>query len=277
MMKRSIFSRIWIFLPLFVVAMYILFPIAFLVINSFKGDAEIIENPLSWPKNWNFEYIINAANKIHFFKAFCITAVITCVSVALIVFISSLAAWVMVRRKTIWSKILFFAFTAAMLVPFQSIMYPLISEFSSMHLKNTTGLILMYGGFGLSLSVFLYHGFIKSIPKSIEEAAIIDGASMFRTFFTIVFPLLKPITVSVVILNSIWIWNDYLLPFLVIGEGSSKTLVLELYYARMLSDTYTTSYQLIFPAVLITIVPVIIAFLFLQKYFIKGISSGAVK
>ena len=135
----------------------------------------------------------------------------------------------------------------------------------------------MYGGFGLSLSIFMYHGFIKGIPKSIEEAAIIDGANIFQIFFHVVFPLLKSTTVTVVILNAMWIWNDYLLPFQILGNSEFKTLTLELYFAKMQTSQFGNPWELIFPAVLISIVPIIIVFLFLQKHIVKGVADGALK
>lgn len=184
----------------------------------------------------------------------------------------------MVRSKTILSNIVFLCFTAAMLVPFQSLMYPLLSVFEKMGLKNVQGLILMYGGFGLSMSVFLYHGFIKSVPASLEEAAVLDGANLFQMFFKVVFPLLKGTTVTVIVLNGMWIWNDYLLPFLVIGNKTgSKTLTLELYFAKLTSGQYGNPWELIFPAVFVTIIPIIILYIFLQKYIVAGVSEGAVK
>ena len=183
----------------------------------------------------------------------------------------------MVRNHTRFSNVLLLMFTAAMLVPFQAVMYPLISLMENLQLKNLLGLIIMYGGFGLSLSVFLYHGFIKSVPRSVEEAAVIDGCNILQLFFRVVFPLLKSTTVTVIILNAMWIWNDYLLPFLVIGNSDFKTLTLEIYYAKMLSGQYGNPWELIFPAVLVSIIPIIIVFLSLQKYFVKGVSDGAVK
>lgn len=147
-----------------------------------------------------------------------------------------------------------------------------------MGLKNVQGLILMYGGFGLSMSVFLYHGFIKSVPASLEEAAVLDGANLFQMFFKVVFPLLKGTTVTVIVLNGMWIWNDYLLPFLVIGNKTgSKTLTLELYFAKLTSGQYGNPWELIFPAVFVTIIPIIILYIFLQKYIVAGVSEGAVK
>ena len=151
-------------------------------------------------------------------------------------------------------------------------MYPLISLMENLQLKNLLGLIIMYGGSGLSLSVFF-----KSVPRSVEEAAVIDGCNILQLFFRVVFPLLKSTTVTVIILNAMWIWNDYLLPFLVIGNSDFKTLTLEIYYAKMLSGQYGNPWELIFPAVLVSIIPIIIVFLSLQKYFVKGVSDGAVK
>ena len=274
---RGKLSKVLIYIALFIVAGYTLFPIVFLVINSFKSQNEVVASPLALPESFNFEYIINAAGKINFFSSLFITFLITLFSVALITVVSALAAWVMVRNKWKYSDILLLMFTAAMLIPFQAVMYPLLSLFENMGLKNILGLILMYGGFGLSLSVFLYHGFIKSVPVSVEEAAVIDGANIFQMFFKIVFPLLKSSTVTVIILNSMWIWNDYLLPFLVIGNGRMRTLTLELYFAKMTSGQYGNPWELIFPAVFVSIIPIITVFLFLQKYIVKGVADGAVK
>ena len=141
-------------------------------------------------------------------------------------------------------------------------------------LGKVTGFL---GGFGLAMSTFLYHGFMKSVPASLEEAAIIDGASVFQVYFKIVMPLVKPTTVTVIILNAMWVWNDYLLPFLVLGDSENKTLTLALYYAKMKDGPYSVPWDLMFPAVLITVIPVIILFLFLQKQIIKGMADGAVK
>ena len=262
---------------IFLMTLLTLFPVAFLVLNSFKSQTEIVKTPMALPKNFSFEYIGTAIEKINIGPSFVLTLVITLLSVALIILVSSAAAWMMVRFKSKFSTFLLLCFTASMLIPFQAIMYPLISIFDNMGLKNVPGLILMYGGFGLSMSLFLYHGFIKSIPVSLEEAAIIDGASPIQVYFQVIMPLLKPTTMTVIILNGMWIWNDYLLPFLVIGNSPIKTLTLSVYFAKIESGQYGISWDLIFPAVLITITPVIIMFLFLQKNIIKGISDGAVK
>lgn len=263
---------------LIAIAIYTLAPLVLLVFNSFKSNNEIVESPVALPSSWSFQNIISAAQQINFFKSIGITFVITAVSIFLLVIVSSLAAWVMVRSKTIFAKVLYFGFTAAMLIPFQSLMYPLLNIFDTMGLKNIPGLIIMYGGFGISMSVFMYHGFIKSIPQSLEEAAILDGANLFQMFFYVVFPLLKSTTVTVIVMNGMWIWNDYLLPFLVIGNREGvKTLTLELYFAKLTAGQYGNPWELIFPAVLVTSIPIMILYIFVQKYIVAGVADGAVK
>lgn len=259
------------------VALYTVFPIYFLFVNSFKSQKEIVASPIALPGNWNLQYLKSAAQQINLLPSVANTLIITVVSVTLIVLISSLTAWMMVRNKTKGSNLLFLVFTAAMLIPFQSVMYPLVSLMENIGLKNMGGLIIMYGGFGLSMTIFLYHGFFKSVPVALEEAAMIDGANIFQMFFQIVFPMVKPITVTAIITNAMWIWNDYLLPFLIIGNNDRKTLTLSLYYAKSLSGQYGNPWELIFPAVLICAVPILIVFIFLQKNIIEGISAGAVK
>jgi raffinose/stachyose/melibiose transport system permease protein len=275
-LKKRI-STICVYVILTLIALYTLAPLWFLFVNSFKSQSEIINDPLGLPSSFKLDYILNAIKEIHFFKALGVTALITAVSVGLVVLVSSMAAWLMVRHKTKTSSVVFMFFVAAMLIPFQAIMYPLIQFFDQFNLKNVPGLIIMYGGFGLSMSVFLYHGFVKGVPLGIEEAAFIDGCNVFQMFFMIVMPLLKSITVTVIVLTAMWIWNDYLLPFLVIGNSSTKTLVLELYFARILAGQYGNPWQLIFPAVFVSIIPIVIVFLFLQKHIVRGISDGAIK
>ncbi|WP_172254061.1 carbohydrate ABC transporter permease [Saccharibacillus deserti] len=278
--KRSVRmpgGRIAVYAVLTLIALGTLFPLLFLSINSFKDQGAIVAEPMALPKDWSFVYISEALSQINFGQAAFITAGITILSVGLIVFCSSLLSWMLVRNNSTSSRGLLLVLTAAMLVPFQSLMYPLIHQFESFGLKNLPGLILMYGGFGLGMSVFLYHGFMRSVPLALEEAALIDGASIGSLFFRIVFPLVQPITVTVIILNSLWIWNDYLLPFLVLGNAEHKTLTLELYYAKMLAGQFSNPWELIFPAVLGSIIPIVVLYVFLQKYFIKGVTEGAVK
>lgn len=284
-MKKNVFStknktligKIFRYVMLGIFALYTLAPLMFLFVNSFKSQSEIDGSPLALPDVWNLNHIVNAFKQINFSKSILITALVTVISAALIVIVSSLAAWMLVRNKSKMSSALLLVFISAMLIPFQSVMYPLIDMADKSNMKNLFGIIIMYGGFGLSLSIFLYHGFIKSIPKSIEEAAIIDGANIFQIFFHVVFPLLKSTTVTVIILNAMWIWNDYLLPFQVLGNSEFKTLTLELYFAKMQTSQFGNPWELIFPAVLISIIPIIVIFLFLQKHIVKGVADGALK
>lgn len=275
-LKKKV-RMVLLYVVLSLIALYTLAPLWLLLVNSFKDQSQIISSPLALPTSFTLSYLSNAAQEIHFFKALLVTTSITSASVLLIVVVSSLAAWMMVRNKSTASFVVFMCFVAAMLIPFQAVMYPLIQFFDDIRLKSATGLILMYGGFGLSMSVFLYHGFVKGVPRGVEEAATIDGCNILQMYLHVVMPLLKSITVTVIVLNSMWIWNDYLLPFLVIGNSSTKTLVLELYFARITAGQFGNPWQLIFPSVLISIIPIIIVYLFLQKYIVKGISDGAIK
>ena len=263
---RGKIKRAIIVVILAVLAIVTIFPIWFLIVNSFKGQQEIVASPIALPKSWNLDYLKNAAEQINLGSSLIQTVLIT-----------SFAAWAIARADSKVANILFIAYTAAMLIPFQSVMYPLVSLMDKLGLKNTPGLILMYGGFGISMSVLLYRGFIKSIPLSLEEAAMLDGANIFQIYRYVVMPLLKPTTMTVVITNAVWIRNDYLLPFLVIGNNDKKTLTLSLYYAKSLSGQYGNPWELIFPAVLLCIIPIVIIFIILQKNIIEGISAGAVK
>ena len=273
-MKAKRASRAILYVVLTIIALYTLSPLAFLLINSFKTQPEIVSAPLALPSSWDFGHLTGAAEQINFWKALAITALVTLTSVALLVVVSSLSAWMMVRNHTRFSNVLLLMFTAAMLVPFQAVMYPLISLMENLQLKNLLGLIIMYGGFGLSLSVFLYHGFIKSVPRSVEEAAVIDGCNILQLFFRVVFPLLKSTTVTVIILNAMWIWNDYLLPYLVIGN-KYKTIPIAVQYLQ--GGYGSRDMGALMAMLVLAILPVIIFYLLCQKYIIKGVVAGAVK
>lgn len=212
-------KRAIIVVILAVLAIVTIFPIWFLIVNSFKGQQEIVASPIALPKSWNLDYLKNAAEQINLGSSLLQTVLITVAAVALIVVISSFAAWAIARTDSKVANILFIAYTAAML----------------------------------------------------------DGANIFQIYRYVVMPLLKPTTMTVVITNAVWIWNDYLLPFLVIGNNDKKTLTLSLYYAKSLSGQYGNPWELIFPAVLLCIIPIVIIFIILQKNIIEGISAGAVK
>ncbi|MDU4658815.1 MAG: carbohydrate ABC transporter permease, partial [Clostridium butyricum] len=215
----------WLLLILYMTPFYLMF------INSFKTRREIFANTTGLPSAWNFKNYADAMDRMGITSAFTNSIIITVGSVLLILLFSSMAAWVLVRDKSTKSKIVFYIFTAGMIVPFQAVMLPLVKwmgkiNFGGFNMLGTHyGLMFMYLGFGASMSIFLYHGFIKGIPEEIEEAAIIDGCSKWQVYTKIVLPLLKPTTVTVAVLNSIWIWNDFLLPFLTIN-GKLNTIPL---------------------------------------------------
>ena len=262
---------------LIVLSIVTMLPLLFLLINAFKSQAEIIRNPLALPTSFDLRYLKTAFQAIHFGRASIYTLTLVAVSLVGIIFFSSLCAWMIARRKSRGMKVLYFLFVAAMLIPFQVIMYPLISILEKVSMKNLVGLIILYTGFGISMSVFMMTGYIKSVPKDIEESAVIDGANILQVFFYIMIPLIKPMIITIIILNGMWIWNDYLLPFLVLGTSDLKTLTLEIYYVKMTAGQYGSPWETLFPSVLIAILPLIVIFLLFQKHFVKGVTAGAVK
>ncbi|MGM0779909.1 MAG: carbohydrate ABC transporter permease [Bacillota bacterium] len=252
-----------------------LIPFYFVFINSVKGFADILIDAAAWPQEFLFSNYLKVWDIINFPRAFWNSLIITVISNIGLVVISSMAAWKMVRTPGKFSKILFVLFISAMVIPFQTVMIPLMKLGGTLNLTNSIpGLIIMYFGFGVPLSLFLYHGFIKTVPIEIEESARIDGCSQFGVFWRIVFPLLKPITVTVVILNTLWIWNDYLLPLLVLQDAELRTIPLATssFFAQ-----YTKQWDMGLAALVMGITPVIIFFLFLQKHIIKGIAQGSIK
>ncbi|WHY87304.1 carbohydrate ABC transporter permease [Neobacillus novalis] len=249
-------------------------PFYLMIVNSFKTKREIFADTLKLPEGFNFDNYIEAFAELDFLKTFLNSVLITVVSVVIIIVFSSMAAYALSRNKSKMSTIIFFMFVAAMLIPFQSVMIPLVTIFGKIELLNRSGIIFMYLGFGASLSIFLYHGTLSGIPKSMDEAATIDGANRFQIFWYIIFPMLKPITVTVAILNTIWIWNDYLLPSLVINQEGMETIPLKMFF---FFGEYTKQWHLALAGLTIAIIPVIIAYFFAQREIIKGISEGAVK
>ncbi len=263
-----------------------LYPFFIVTINASKPIAEIVRTPTSMPESFimiftNMQTILQAS-QIRYLQSFFNSVIITSVSLVLIGVSSGMAAWVLVRTKTKLSMALFLLFVSGLVIPFQVVMLPLvrflelITMWTSIPIRDTHhGVILAYIGFGAPLSVFLFHGFIKSIPLEIEEAAIIDGCNKPQLFFNIVLPILKPIFVTLLVLNGMWIWNDYLLPVLIIGVGGS-TQTLPLAVAN-LAGAYVRQWDLILTAVVMAALPVVILFILAQKHIIKGMTSGAIK
>ncbi|MCM3440560.1 carbohydrate ABC transporter permease [Metabacillus halosaccharovorans] len=256
-------------------ALIFLVPFYFVLINSVKGFSEILIDAAALPKEILFSNYTKVWDILSFQDAFLNSLIITVFSIAGIVVISSMAAWKMVRTPGKLSKILFIFFVSAMVIPFQTVMIPLMKLGGTLGIMNSIpGIVIMYFGFGVSLSLFLYHGFVKTIPMEIEESARVDGCTQFGVFWRIVFPLLKPITVTVIILNTLWIWNDYLLPLLVLQDAELRTIPLATssFFAQ-----YTKQWDMGLAALVLGIAPVIVFFLFLQKHIIKGIAAGSIK
>jgi raffinose/stachyose/melibiose transport system permease protein len=252
-----------------------LVPFILVLINSFKPRSAIISNPLAVSSQWNFSNYVDAFKKMDYLHGFLNSFIVTAGSVILIAILSSMTAYLFVRYKWKFNKYMFFVMVASMIIPFQAIMIPLVQIYGSINMLNSKWvLIYMYIGFGTALAVFIYHGFIKSVPAELEEAAMIDGCNKYQTFFKIVFPLLKPITSTVIILDVLWIWNDFLLPSLVLTTQKQRTLPLSTYYFY---GTYTVDYGLLMAGLMLTIIPVIVIYLFMQKYIINGVIQGSIK
>lgn len=256
-------------------ALLFLVPFYFTLINSVKGFGDLLVDSAGWPKSWHFENYSKAWKIVKFPHVFANSMIITVFSNLGLIVISSMAAYRMVRRPSRFNQILFGLFVASMIIPFQSIMIPLMKVVSTLGIQNSkTGLILCYYGFGSMLSVFLFHGYIKSIPKEIEESAVVDGSSPYGVFWRIVFPLLKPMTVTVLLLNSLWIWNDFLLPLLLLTSPGLRTIPLA---ASSFFAQYTKQWDLGLASLVLGVTPIVIFFLAMQKHIIEGITAGSVK
>lgn len=257
------------------IGLLFLIPFYYVISNSLKSFAEILTNTSALPSVFEFQNYVNAFKQLNYLQAFTNSLLITVASNVVLVVLGSMAAYMLVRTKNKLSNIIFMIFIATMVIPFQSIMIPLIKTASSLGLLNSMwGLVIMYLGFGSGMTIFLYHGFIKGIPVELEEAAIIDGCSALGVFWRIVFPLLKPITVTVMILNSLWIWNDFLLPSLVLQEPDLRTIPLATFF---FFGQYTKQWDLALAGLVLSIIPLLIFFFSMQKHIIKGITSGSIK
>lgn len=267
-----------IFFVLLTLSVLFLVPIIIVIVNSFKSRIYISSQPLKLPNAETFvalENYINGVRLSDFFSAFLRSLFITVVSVILIVLFASMAAWYIVRSNSKITKGIYYMLVFSMIVPFQMVMYTMTYVTNRANLDNVFGITFVYLGFGAGLSVFMLCGFIKSIPLEIEEAAMIDGASPIQAFFTVVFPMLKPTAITVAILNTMWIWNDYLLPYLVLGSDK-KTIPVAIQLA-MQGAYGSTDYGGFMAMLVLAIVPIIIFYIFCQKYIIKGVVAGAVK
>ncbi len=270
------------------IALYVLFPFYLVVMNSFKAQTSIVESPVSLAGASFHQFVENLGKVVNnsnfnFWYALLTSVVITVVSLVLLAVLGGMAAWVISRNnKKKWATAIYMVFIASMIIPFQVVMLPLISTFRDVGkfvgismLQSIPGIVFAYCGFGGAMTVFILTGFIKGIPYELEEAAGIDGCSPEGTFFRIIFPLLKPVITTVTILNGMWIWNDYLLPSLMLGQnGKVKTLPVAV---QAFVGSYVKQWDLILTAALLAIVPMIIIFMFGQKQIMTGMVEGAVK
>ena len=265
------------FVFLFILAVLFLTPILIVLMNSFKGRFFISDTPFALPDSQTFvgtKNYFSGIAKTGFIQAFGYSLFITVFSVGTIVLFTSMTAWCITRVKSKVSSFLFYLLVFSMIVPFQMVMFTMSKMANIMHLDNPVGIIVIYLGFGAGLAVFIFSGFIKGIPIEIEEAARIDGCNPIQTFFLIVLPILQPVYITVAILNTMWIWNDYLLPYLVIGSNY-KTIPIAVQY---LQGGYGSRDMGAMMAMLVlAIVPIVIFYLTCQKYIIKGVVAGAVK
>lgn len=277
MKQKGILSKIISYIFLVFAAFVFLAPVFIVLMNSFKSKFHISDTPFKLPDSGTFEGLKNYTQgvaKTGFFQAFGWSLFITVFSVAAIVFFTSMTAWYITRHKTKFTSALYYAFVFSMIVPFQMVMFTLTKTANLLSLDSPVGLIIIYLGFGAGLSVFMFSGFVKSIPVEIEEAAMIDGCNPLQTYFRIVFPILKPTAITVAILNAMWIWNDYLLPYLLIGS-EYKTIPIAVQYLK--GGYGSVDMGAMMAMLVLAIIPIIVFYLFSQKYIIKGVAAGAVK
>ena len=275
-MTRRNTNSLW-FLLLCALSIVFLAPIVIVLYNSLKGQFYISGAPFAFPNAQTFSGLknyVNGVEKIRFFQAFGYSLFITVFSVGAIVLFTSMTAWYLVRVKSWFTSALYYLFVFSMIVPFQMVMFTMSKTINVLRLDNPVGLVVVYLGFGAGLSVFLFAGFIRGVPLEIEEAAVIDGSGPVQTFFQIVFPILRPTAITVAILNAMWIWNDYLLPYLSIGS-KYRTIPVAVQYLQ--GGYGSRDMGALMAMLILAIIPIIVFYLVCQKYIIRVVVAGAVK
>jgi raffinose/stachyose/melibiose transport system permease protein len=262
---------------LFIISLLFIAPILLVLLNSFKGKLYVLNSPFAFPAAESF---VGFSNYLHgmiatgFLPAFGWSLFITVFSVAAIVLFSAMTAWYITRSLLKFCKALYFIFVFAMIVPFQMVMFPLTTVATTLHLDNPLGILLVYLGFGSAQAVFLYSGFVKSVPVAVEEAAVIDGCTPIKAFFSVIFPMLAPIAITVPILNAMWIWNDFLLPYLLIGS-EYRTIPVAVQYLRGGYGSIDWGYMM--AVIIMAVIPIIAFYFTCQRYIIEGVTAGSVK
>ena len=261
-----------------IVSIAYVYPIFLVLINSFKKKAYISRDPFSIPQGKilvGLDNYVKGIQKTGFVQAFGLSLFITICSVAVIILCTSMCAWYICRVKNAATNTIYYLCLFSMIVPFQMVMFTLSKIANILHLNNPVGIIVVYLGFGAGLSVFMFVGFVKSIPLEIEEAAMIDGCTPLQTFFQVVLPILKPTCITVTILQAMWIWNDYLLPYLVLDIKKYKTIPIAVQYLK--GGYGSVDMGAMMGVLVLAIIPIIIFYLFCQRYIIEGVVAGAVK
>jgi raffinose/stachyose/melibiose transport system permease protein len=262
-------------ITLLVMAAFFFLPIYMALVNSFKTQKEIFHSVLALPTVFNFDNYSYVLNSVNLFQSLSNSVIITVIGVGGMLLFGSMAGYRLSRTPGKLSSFVFFLFLSSMMIPFHVIMITLTQVAKHLSLQSSTyGLGLIYIGLGMNMVIFLYHGFVKGIPKEMEEAARIDGAGEMYTFFRIILPLLKPITVTLAIINILWIWNDFLLPLLMLTNVNKYTLIL---MTNMFFGQYTKDWGSILSSLVITAIPVVAFFVVFQKWILQGIADGALK
>ncbi len=254
-----------------------IFPIIEVVLNSFKRKAYISREPFGLPTGKMFEGLknyVNGIEKTDFFRAFGLSLLVTVLSVEVLLLCTSMCAWYIVRVKSVISSVMFYGFVFSMIVPFQMVMFTLSKIANMLRLTTPLGLVLVYLGFGAGLCVFMFTGFVQSIPLEIEESAMIDGCNPIQAYFRIVLPIMKPTCITVAILEAMWIWNDYLLPLLVL-DSDYQTIPIAIQYLK--GGHGSVDMGAMMATLVLSIIPIVIFYMLCQKYIIEGVVAGAVK
>lgn len=252
-----------------------LFPFILVLLNAFKTRTEIIKNPLALPAGLSFQNFITAWKTMNFPRVLGNTVYVTVLSQIVLIVFGSMLAYMLVRWNWKINKIILGVLVCAMIIPFQSLMIPFVSIFGKLGWMNSkTALVFFYLGFGMPMTTFMYHGFIKSVSMEMEEAAMIDGCSHMACFWKIIFPNLKSISTTILIINILWTWNDFLLPSLVLVKDKARTIPLSTFY---FFGEYTAELGYAMSALILSVLPVVVVYLFLQKQIVSGVMDGAIK
>ncbi len=269
--KRYVAARRVLTVLMVVVALVFFYPVIYVIINAFKADAEITLNPMGLPESLNFANFVRAWTVMEFPRVFLNTLAITTFGLVGIILSSSMAAYILARTDTKLSWFIYGFFAFALVIPFQIIMVPIAVLAADLHLMSIPGIIPMYWGLGCPTAIFMFHGFVKGVPRELEESAAIDGAGQFYIFFNIVFPLLKTIVATVAVIDALWLWNDFLLPLIVVKQGTIQLAQM------MFNGQFLKEYGAMSASLVLSALPIVIFYLALQKYIVKGIAAGAVK